>query len=202
MNKDTHGEAFRFETAVRSAATVSLAMAETQKWDAARAIRFFEETAISLAGIMALVESPAVVEAAPSPNTRAKAAKTAAPGAKAPRAKEPAAVVDPKRPRAPRVGGKLVPAVPVSESLAYDYIVCLEDGWRGLMLNRHLTDIGMTKADYLERWNLPEDYAMTAPAYALRKQAEAKRNGLGTKANKAGATMVQYQESILHAQAA
>lgn len=77
---------------------------------------------------------------------------------------------------------KLTPAVPVSQSVFPDYIICLEDGKKLKTLKRHLTSAyGMTVEDYKARWNLPADYPVVAPAYADRRSALAKQIGLGRK---------------------
>ena len=78
---------------------------------------------------------------------------------------------------------KLVPAVPIKRSVFPDYLVCLEDGKKLKMLKRHLqSSYGMTPADYRQRWGLPSDYPMTAPAYTEKRSALAKQIGLGRKA--------------------
>ncbi len=72
------------------------------------------------------------------------------------------------------------PAVPVSESIHDDYIVCLEDGKKMHMLKRHLnTTYGLTLDQYKERWNLPHDYPTVSPSYARRRSAIATKTGLG-----------------------
>lgn len=74
------------------------------------------------------------------------------------------------------------PAVPVKKSVQPDYIVCLEDGAKLKMLKRYITTCyNMTPAQYRERWNLPADYPMVAPAYAERRSSLAKEFGLGRK---------------------
>ena len=74
------------------------------------------------------------------------------------------------------------PAVSVRSSVKNDHIVCLEDGKKMKMLKRHLmTDHGMTPQEYRERWNLPADYPMVAPAYAETRRELAKKIGLGRK---------------------
>lgn len=75
---------------------------------------------------------------------------------------------------------ELKPAVPVKRSVTDDYIICLEDGKKMKMLKRHLaTAYGMTPEQYREKWSLPADYPMVAPAYSLKRQRLAKENGLG-----------------------
>jgi predicted transcriptional regulator len=72
------------------------------------------------------------------------------------------------------------PAVPVKRSLNADYIVCLEDGKKFKSLKRHLrTRYNMTPEQYREKWNLPADYPMVAPNYAVARSQLAKQMGLG-----------------------
>jgi len=74
----------------------------------------------------------------------------------------------------------LVPAVPIDESLKDDVIICLEDGRPYQSLKRHLrVKYGMSPEEYREKWGLPSDYPMVAPAYAKRRSELAKRTGLG-----------------------
>lgn len=80
------------------------------------------------------------------------------------------------------------PAVPISQSVKHDYIVCLEDGMKLQTLKRHLqAAYGMTPQQYREKWHLPKDYPMTAPAYSERRSAMAKSLGLGRKGSAARA---------------
>lgn len=74
----------------------------------------------------------------------------------------------------------LKPAVPVKKSIHADYIVCLEDGKKFKSLKRHLrTQYGMTPEQYRDKWNLPADYPMVAPNYAIARSQLAKQMGLG-----------------------
>jgi predicted transcriptional regulator len=74
----------------------------------------------------------------------------------------------------------LKPAISVKKSIAPDYIVCLEDGKKLKMLKRHLrTAYDMSPEQYRERWNLPADYPMVAPNYAVARSQLAKQMGLG-----------------------
>ena len=76
----------------------------------------------------------------------------------------------------------LVPAVPIKKSVTPDFIVCLEDGKKMKMLKRHLaTRYDLTPDDYRQRWGLPNDYPMVAPAYAAQRSELAKSIGLGRK---------------------
>lgn len=74
------------------------------------------------------------------------------------------------------------PAVNPKESVFNDYIICLEDGKKLKMLRRHLKSAyKMTPEEYRQRWQLPPEYPMVAPAYAATRSALAKKIGLGTK---------------------
>jgi predicted transcriptional regulator len=72
------------------------------------------------------------------------------------------------------------PAVPVKKSIHPDYLICLEDGKRFKSLRRHLrTQYSMTPEQYRDKWNLPADYPMVAPNYAVTRSQLAKKMGLG-----------------------
>ena len=72
------------------------------------------------------------------------------------------------------------PAVSIKKSITSDYLVCLEDGKRFKSLKRHLrTQYGMTPEQYRDKWNLPPDYPMVAPNYAVARSNLAKKMGLG-----------------------
>jgi len=76
--------------------------------------------------------------------------------------------------------GALTPAVPLRRSVQRDAVICLECGWKGKMLRRHLsTRHGLTGEQYLKRWSLPSDHALTAPTYSQQRSALAKQLGLG-----------------------
>ena len=80
---------------------------------------------------------------------------------------------------------ELKPAVPIKKSVTDDFIISLEDGRKFKSLKRHLTaEYGMTPNQYREKWGLPADYPMVAPAYAKQRSALAKSLGLGRKASK------------------
>ncbi len=75
---------------------------------------------------------------------------------------------------------ELTPAVPVKKSVTQDYITCLEDGKKFKSLKRHLqTHFGLSPEEYREKWGLPLDYPMVAPAYAAARSSLAKNMGLG-----------------------
>ena len=74
----------------------------------------------------------------------------------------------------------LRPAIPVKKSVTNDFIICLEDGKKFKSLKRHLrTQYTMSPEEYREKWGLPPDYPMVAPAYAKARSALAKQMGLG-----------------------
>ena len=74
----------------------------------------------------------------------------------------------------------LTPAVPVRRSVQRDTVICLDCGWKGKMLRRHLTTRhGLSAEDYLKRWGLPGDHPLTAPNYSAQRSSLAKELGLG-----------------------
>jgi len=77
-------------------------------------------------------------------------------------------------------GEQPVPAIPVEQSVTDEFIYSLEDGQPYKSLKRHLrTRYNMTPEIYRERWGLPADYPMVAPAYARKRSKLAKKSGLG-----------------------
>lgn len=75
---------------------------------------------------------------------------------------------------------KAKPAVAVSKSIADEHIVCLEDGKKLKMLKRYLrSQYNMSPEEYRQKWNLPADYPMVAPAYSRKRSQFAKDIGLG-----------------------
>ncbi|MBX3576097.1 MAG: MucR family transcriptional regulator [Rhizobiaceae bacterium] len=74
------------------------------------------------------------------------------------------------------------PAVPIKKSVTAEYIVCLEDGKKFKSLKRHLsTHYNLSPDEYRQKWSLPRDYPMVAPAYAAARSSLAKSMGLGRK---------------------
>jgi predicted transcriptional regulator len=73
------------------------------------------------------------------------------------------------------------PAVPIRRSVSPSSITCLECGWSGQMLKRHLMTHELTAAQYRGRWNLASNYPLVAPNYAKRRSELAKSLGLGTR---------------------
>jgi MucR family transcriptional regulator, transcriptional regulator of exopolysaccharide biosynthesis len=74
------------------------------------------------------------------------------------------------------------PAVSVRRSVQQDYVVCLNCGYRGKTLRRHINrQHGLSRDEYRERWGLLKDHPLTAPAYTERRSMLAKELGLGRK---------------------
>jgi len=74
------------------------------------------------------------------------------------------------------------PPVSIKKSLGEEYLICLEDGKPFKSLKRHLnTHYGLSPEQYREKWGLPLDYPMVAPAYAKKRSRLAKKMGLGRK---------------------
>jgi predicted transcriptional regulator len=80
----------------------------------------------------------------------------------------------------PEASVERTPAVPIRRSVHRDYVLCLDCGWRGQMLRRHLaTGHGLSIDQYRARWNLPREHPITAPGYSERRSSMAKQIGLG-----------------------
>jgi predicted transcriptional regulator len=73
-----------------------------------------------------------------------------------------------------------VPAVSVRRSVRPDHIICIDCGYKGKMLKRHLqSSHGLSVSQYKFRWNLSSDYPMTAPNYSEQRSQFARSIGLG-----------------------
>ena len=85
--------------------------------------------------------------------------------------------------------GEQTPAVPIRRSVHRDYVVCLDCGFRGKLLRRHLmTAHGLSVDEYRARWSLPRDHALVAPAYSERRSTMAKQIDLGRGGRRGRAT--------------
>lgn len=63
-----------------------------------------------------------------------------------------------------------VPAVPVEQSVTDDFLICLEDGKTCKLLARYVFKrFGLSEEQYRQRWNLPADYPMVAPALSRKR---------------------------------
>ena len=81
------------------------------------------------------------------------------------------------------------PAVSVRQSVRRDYVICLDCGFRGKALRRHIAiRHGLSKDEYLQRWGLRSNHPLTAPAYSERRSGLAKALGLGRKTGEQVAT--------------
>ena len=76
----------------------------------------------------------------------------------------------------------LTPAVSVRRSIHRDYVICLDCGYRGKTLARHIaTRHGLTQDEYRQRWGLRSHHPLTAPAFSERRSTLAKEVGFGRK---------------------
>jgi predicted transcriptional regulator len=74
------------------------------------------------------------------------------------------------------------PAVSMRHSVHQDYVVCLDCGYRGTTLRRHINrQHGLSRDECRKRWGLRNDHPLTAPAYSERRSVLAKEFGLGRK---------------------
>jgi predicted transcriptional regulator len=81
----------------------------------------------------------------------------------------------------------LTPAVSVRRSVHRDYVVCLDCGYRGKTLRRHISSRhGLTGDEYRQRWSLRNNHPLTAPAYSEHRSTLAKELGLGRKIHVSG----------------
>lgn len=78
------------------------------------------------------------------------------------------------------VSEKQKPAISIRKSVQAEHITCLECGGHFKSLKRHLLAYhGLSPADYRNKWRLPTEYPMVAPAYAEARSILAKELGLG-----------------------
>ena len=76
----------------------------------------------------------------------------------------------------------LTPAVSVRRSVHRDYVICLDCGYRGKTLRRHIsTQHGLSRDEYRQRWGLRSNHPLTAPAYSGLRSSMAKARGFGHK---------------------
>jgi hypothetical protein len=84
----------------------------------------------------------------------------------------------------------------VRQSVRPEYVVCLDCGYRGKTLRRHISSRhGLSRAEYLRRWGLSRDHLLTAPAYSERRSNLAKQLGLGRKPKAEGGAAPMAAES-------
>lgn len=78
------------------------------------------------------------------------------------------------------------PAVPVTESVAHEYLICLNDGRKLRALKRYLRrKYSLSPEQYRKKWGLPDDYPMVAPAYSELRTKIAKRQADGSRSEEA-----------------
>jgi predicted transcriptional regulator len=83
---------------------------------------------------------------------------------------------------APTAPAPLTPAVSVRRSVTANAVICLDCGFKGLMLRRHLTTAHNLSVDeYRRKWGLASDHPVVARNYAARRSELAKAAGLGTR---------------------
>jgi len=76
--------------------------------------------------------------------------------------------------------GPFTPAIAIKRSFGRDFVTCLDCGWRGMVLRRHLAAAhGLSPRDYRAKWDLRDTYPLTAPTYSKRRSSIAKQFGLG-----------------------
>jgi predicted transcriptional regulator len=75
---------------------------------------------------------------------------------------------------------KLTPAQ-IRRSVTSEAIISFEDNKPYKTMRRHLASRGMTPQEYREKWGLPRDYPMVAPAYSEARSNLAKERGLGVR---------------------
>jgi predicted transcriptional regulator len=79
-----------------------------------------------------------------------------------------------------RLPASLRPAVPTRGSVAPEFVVCLECGFRARTLRRHLREAhGLSPDEYRARWGLAPDHPLVAPGYSARRSAIATASGFG-----------------------
>jgi predicted transcriptional regulator len=82
----------------------------------------------------------------------------------------------------PEPDAVLTPAVTVRRSVHRDYVVCLDCGYRGMTLTRHIAmRHGLSGDEYRKRWGLRSNHPLTAPAYSEHRSTMAKALGFGRK---------------------
>jgi predicted transcriptional regulator len=81
-----------------------------------------------------------------------------------------------KTERDERAAMRAQPAVPVTESVAHDYLICLNDGRKLRTLRRYLRrKYSLSPEQYRKKWGLPDNYPMVAPAYSELRTKIAKQ---------------------------
>src|SRR6516225_290230 len=92
---------------------------------------------------------------------------------------------------------ELKPPVAIKKSVTAEYIICLEDGQKFKSLKRHLrSEYNMSPEEYREKWGLPHDYPMVAPAYAAARSNLAKNMGFGRRGTAVAGTQPEVPAKV------
>ncbi|WP_342636294.1 MucR family transcriptional regulator [Methylobacterium brachiatum] len=82
-----------------------------------------------------------------------------------------------------------MPATPseaqIRASVQHEHLVSFLDGRSYKTMKRHLTAHGLTPEGYRQRFGLPADYPMVAPAYAAERSRIAREIQLGVPGKRA-----------------
>jgi predicted transcriptional regulator len=62
-----------------------------------------------------------------------------------------------------------IPAVPVSESITPDYLICLECGRKLQALKQHLAKHALTPEKYRRKWGLAYDYPVVTSSLSAKR---------------------------------
>ncbi|HMO73868.1 MAG TPA: MucR family transcriptional regulator [Sphingopyxis sp.] len=80
----------------------------------------------------------------------------------------------------PNLAKKLDPQNEIHPTVYEDRIICLEDGSEVKLLRAYVRkNFGLEFHEYLDKWNLPDNYPTAPPAYVENKRRLAKQSGLG-----------------------
>jgi len=105
----------------------------------------------------------------------------------------------------PTLGQAVAPEQPqltakqIKRSITPDHLISFEDGKKYKTLRRSLTLLGLTPPAYREKWGLPADYPVTAPAYSQQRSELARTLGLGRR--RKGGLMKVSAEGALNVEA-
>jgi predicted transcriptional regulator len=89
-----------------------------------------------------------------------------------------------KQPSAPPP--PLTPAVPIRRSVTPEAVICLECGFKAVMLRQHVAKAHGLNADaYRQKWGLAADHPLVAKNYSARRSELAKSLGFGQRGRSA-----------------
>ena len=67
----------------------------------------------------------------------------------------------------------LTPAVSMRQSVRHDFVICLDCGYRGKTLGRHIsTRHGLNRDEYLKRWGLQHDHPLRMSSQSNKQQPQ------------------------------